>query len=67
MASEYSPTGRLWLIFVLRDLLEEEKDPAALGPFAQQVLGDLVTEYQVSVDPNVGTWDSTGLSVAPVR
>ena len=67
MSSEYSPTGRLWLIFVLRDLLEEEKDPAALGPFAQQVLGDLVTEYQVSVDANVGTWDSTGLSVAPVR
>jgi len=67
MPSEYSPTGRLWLIFVVRELLDDEKDPTALGPFAQQVLSDLVTEYQVTVDPNIGTWDSTALSVAPVR
>lgn len=67
MPSEYSPTGRLWLVFFLRELLEDEKDPTALGPFAQQVLADLITEYSVTVDPGIGTWDSTALSVEPVQ
>ncbi|MDG2024909.1 MAG: hypothetical protein P8J75_10685 [Actinomycetota bacterium] len=67
MSSEYSPTGRLWMVFFLRELQEDQKDPTALGPFAQQVLANLVTEYPVTIDPSVGTWDSTALSVAPVQ
>lgn len=67
MPSEYSPTGRLWLVLFLRELQEDQKDPTALGPFAQQVLADLVTEYPVTVDPSVGTWDSTALSIAPAQ
>ena len=67
MPSDFSPTGRLWLIFFVRELLEDEKDPTVLGSFAQQALAELVTEYRVTVDPSVGTWDSSALSVALVQ
>ena len=65
MPSDFSATGRLWLIFYVRELRNEEANPAALGPFAQQVLADLVVGYDVAVDPRLGSWDSDGLSVAP--
>jgi hypothetical protein len=65
--SNFSPTGRLWLIFFVRELLEDEQDPTVLGSFAQQALAELVTEYRVTVDPSVGTWDSSALSVALVQ
>ena len=65
MPSDFSVTGRLWLIFYVRELRNEEANPAALGPFAQQVLADLVVGYDVAVDPRLGSWDSDGLSVAP--
>ena len=65
MPSDFSSTGRLWLIFYVRELRNEEANPAALGPFAQQVLADLVVGYDVAVDPRLGSWDSDGLSVAP--
>ena len=64
MPSDFSSTGRLWLIFYVRELRNEEANPAALGPFAQQVLADLVVGYDVAVDPRLGSWDSDGLSVA---
>ncbi len=64
MASDFSATGRLWLIFHVRELRIEEANPAALGPFAQGVLADLVVEYDITVDPGIGNWDPVGLSVA---
>ena len=67
MPSDFSATGRLWLIFYVRELRNEEANPAALGPFAQTVLADLVVEYDVTVDPGLGNWDSDGLSVTPSR
>ena len=63
MASDYSPTGRLWMIFYVRELREEEKNLATLGPFAQGVLADLVVSYEVVIDDGIGTWDAAGLSV----
>tara|TARA_B100000700_G_scaffold28422_1_gene27116 strand:+ start:17493 stop:18407 length:915 start_codon:yes stop_codon:yes gene_type:complete len=63
MASDYSPTGRLWIIFHVRELLHEEKNLALLGPFAQGVLADLVLNYDVAIDDGIGTWDAAGLSV----
>ena len=65
MPSDFSATGRLWLIFYVRELRNEEANPAALGPFAQTVLADLVVGYDVAVDPRIGSWDSAGLAVAP--
>tara|TARA_Y100000768_G_scaffold94131_1_gene68148 strand:- start:14943 stop:15725 length:783 start_codon:yes stop_codon:yes gene_type:complete len=65
MASDFSATGRLWMIFNVRELKVEDANPKLLGPFAQGVLADLVVEYDVTVEPRVGVWDSTGLSVVP--
>ncbi len=65
MASDFSATGRLWMIFNVRELKVEEANPKLLGPFAQGVLADLVVEYDVMVEPRVGVWDSIGLSVVP--
>lgn len=65
MASDFSATGRLWMIFNVRELKVEDANPKLLGPFAQGVLADLVVEYDVTVEPSVGVWDSTGLSVVP--
>jgi hypothetical protein len=65
MASDFSATGRLWMIFNVRELKVEDANPKLLGPFAQGVLADLVVEYDVMVEPRVGVWDSIGLSVAP--
>jgi len=65
MPSDFSATGRLWLVFYVRELRSEEANPAALGPFAQRVLADLVVRYDVAVDPGVGNWDSDGLSITP--
>ncbi|HJL99703.1 MAG: hypothetical protein QF696_01940 [Acidimicrobiales bacterium] len=65
MSSDFSATGRLWLVFYVRELRNEEANPATLGPFSQRVLADLVVGYDVAVDPQVGNWDSDGLSVAP--
>ena len=63
MASDYSPTGRLWMIFYVRELRHEEKNLALLGPFAQGVLADLVVNYEVAIDDRIGEWDAVGLSV----
>ena len=65
MPSDFSSTGRLWMIFNVRELKVEDANPKLLGPFAQGVLADLVVEYDVTVEPRVGVWDSTGLSVVP--
>tara|TARA_B100001250_G_scaffold400638_1_gene411435 strand:- start:9210 stop:9992 length:783 start_codon:yes stop_codon:yes gene_type:complete len=65
MASDFSATGRLWMIFNVRELKVEDANPKLLGPFAQGVLADLVVEYDVMVEPRVGVWDSIGLSVVP--
>ena len=65
MASDFSATGRLWMIFNVRELKVEDANPKLLGPFAQGVLADLVVEYEVMVEPRVGVWDSIGLSVVP--
>lgn len=61
--SDFSATGRLWMIFNVRELKDEDADPKLLGPFAQGVLADLVVEYAVVVEPSVGVWDPAGLSV----
>jgi hypothetical protein len=63
MASDYSPTGRLWMIFYVRELRHEEKNLALLGPFAQGILADLVVNYDVVIDDGIGAWDAAGLSV----
>ena len=63
MASDYSPTGRLWMIFYVRELRHEEKNLALLGPFAQGILADLVVNYEVVIDDGIGAWDAAGLSV----
>ena len=65
MPSDFSSTGRLWMIFNVRELKVEDANPKLLGPFAQGVLADLVVEYDVMVEPRVGVWDSIGLSVVP--
>jgi len=65
MPSDFSATGRLWMIFNVRELKSEDANPTLLGPFAQRVLADLVVEYEVIVEAQVGVWDSVGLSVAP--
>ena len=67
MASDFSPSGRLWMVFVVRELKFEEMDPLALGPFAQQVLADLVVDYFVQVSPAIGQWDDVDLSVKSPR
>lgn len=67
MASDYSPTGRLWLVFFVRELRHEEKNLSVLGPFAQRVLADLVVGYEVVVDDGIGSWDPAGLSVTSAR
>ena len=63
MASDYSPPGRLWMIFYVRELRHEEKTLAFLGPFAQGILADLVVNYEVVIDDGIGAWDAAGLSV----
>jgi len=54
-------------VFVVRELKFEEMDPLALGPFAQQVLADLVVDYFVQVSPAIGQWDDVDLSVKSPR
>ena len=67
MPSDFSSTGRLWMIFNVRELKSEDANPTRLGPFAQQVLADLVVEYEVVVETKLGVWDPVGLSVVPSR
>ena len=59
-----SPTGELWIVVHLDDLLTDETDVASVGPFAPRLLSGLMITYEVDVASALGTWIPTSLSVA---
>ncbi len=64
LPSGVSPTGELWVVLRLDDLLTDQTDLASIGPFAPRVLSGLMTTYEIDVAPALGTWTQSSLSVA---
>ncbi len=64
LPSGVSPTGELWVVLHLDDLLTDQTDLASVGPFAPRVLSGLMITYEVDVAPALGTWTQSSLSVA---
>lgn len=64
LPSGLSPTGELWIVLHLDDLLSDQTDLESVGPFAGRVLSDLMVTYDVMVDPRLGDWSMSSLSVA---
>ena len=64
LPSGISPTGELWIVLHLDDLLTDQTDVASIGPFAPRVLSNFMITYEVDVAPALGTWTQSSLSVA---
>ncbi|WP_419912214.1 hypothetical protein [Candidatus Poriferisodalis sp.] len=64
LPSAASPTGELWVVMHLDDLQHDQADLSAIGPFAGRVLTGIMIGYEVTVTPELGTWDPSSLAVS---
>lgn len=64
LPSAASPTGELWVVMHLDDLQHDQADLSAIGPFAGRVLTEIMTGYEVTVTPQLGTWEPSNLRVS---
>lgn len=62
--TEVSPTGELWVVLHVDEILEELSDPASLGPFAGAPITEQMQTYPIEVDPALGTWSSDRLAIS---
>ncbi len=61
--SANSPTGELFVVVYLEEVKLEEADVDSLGPFADRVLQEQMTTYDVFVAPQLGTWLMDSLTI----
>lgn len=64
LPSAASPTGELWVVMHLDALQAHQADVSAIGPFAGRVLTEIMAGYEVSVAPELGSWDPSSLRVS---
>ncbi len=64
LPSSGTPDGVLWAVFRLDSLDTDATDLASIGPFAEYVLSQVIPEYEVSIAPEIGSWDVSTLAVA---
>lgn len=62
--AESSPTGELWIVVHVDDILLEFSDPSLLGPFASGYLTDEMMTYSLEIHPEVGDWLAESLSIS---
>ncbi len=64
LPSAATPTGELWVVLRLDDLISEEIDLASIGPFAGRVLNEIMMTYEVDVAPELGAWIAGNLRIS---
>ena len=62
--SQGSPTGELWVVLHIDEIVLEAADPRSLGPFAGGPLTEQMQSYDVEVHGDLGIWLSDSLSVS---
>jgi len=64
LPSTASPTGELWVVLHLDSLNTDAIDLSSIGPFAGRLLTEVMSTYEVSVAPALGTWIAENLRVS---
>jgi hypothetical protein len=63
ISSQGSPTGEFWVVMHVDDIVEDEADPALLGPFAGGPLTTQMQTYEIVISAQLGTWSAESLSI----